>query len=131
MRCYLKLVDLYKCPSELTVDGIQLELKRDIDSSITKGSDIFLDFFKIYYMTDKGVKVFRLAHPSIMIDGESCDLDEDSEEMYNLVRNSKFTEIVLYNGGCSRVDKYKILGSLEFNFPNNTLHLKSNKVMYV
>lgn len=114
----------------VVIDGIQLELKKDLGGDLCKGIDIFLDFDEADYGDDGNLRTFRLKGASIMVDGNETEINDNSRLSYEIVRNSKLTEIIVQGTYEEDMKDLKVLGSLNFLMGGKEVHLKSNKVKF-
>lgn len=118
MRLYATLLNV---GFKYSVDGVQFETK--------DGMDIFLDFDEQdYFKPSEYRSCFRLKSASVSIDGEESLMSDNDLELYNMLKDSKLTELVLY---CEDEDYDKLrkvkVKSLKIETPNGELFFKTNK----
>lgn len=93
------------------------------------GTDIFLDFDEQdYFKPSEYRSCFRLKSASVSIDGEESTILDNDLELYNMLKDSKLTELVLY---CEDEDYDKLrkvkVENLKIETPNGELFFKTNK----
>lgn len=97
--------------------------------STPDGTDIFLDFDEQdYFKPNEYRSCFRLKSASVSIDGEESLMSDNDLELYNMLKDSKLTELVLYcgDGDYDKLRKVKVK-SLKIETPNGELFFKTNK----
>ena len=118
MRLYATLLNV---GFKYSVDGVGF--------STPSGTDIFLDFDEQdYFKPSEYRSCFRLKSASVSIDGEESLMSDNDLELYNMLKDSKLTELVLYceEGDYDKLRKVKVK-SLKIETPNGELFFKTNK----
>ncbi len=118
MRLYATLLNV---GFKYSVDGVGF--------STPSGTDIFLDFDEQdYFKPSEYRSCFRLKSASVSIDGEESLMSDNDLELYNMLKDSKLTELVLYceDGDYDKLRKVKVK-SLKIETPNGELFFKTNK----
>lgn len=118
MRLYATLLNV---DFKYSVDGVQFETE--------DGMDIFLDFDEHDYANLSEYKsCFRLKSASVSIDGEESLMSDNDLELFNLLKKSKLTELVIYSEGIDfkKCKKVKV-ENLKIETPNGELFFKTNK----
>ena len=123
-------------PNDLNVfpiDGLQFTLKSDVilenGCTISTDTDVFIDLESIDYHPNGNIIDFRVKCESFTLDGEYPDYLCSNSILYDLVKNSYLSEIVLNNEVLDLKDKFKMTNSLEFCSGSHILHMKTNKAM--
>ena len=118
MRLYATLLNV---GFKYSVDGVGF--------STPSCTDIFLDFDEQdYFKPSEYRSCFRLKSASVSIDGEESLMSDNDLELYNMLKDSKLTELVLYceDGDYDKLRKVKVK-SLKIETPNGELFFKTNK----
>lgn len=115
------------------VDGVQLELNKKIDNfgniSLCEGADIYLDFNESDYSDSGFLRSFRLKSADIFVNGDVVNISDNSRLMYEIIKNSKLTEIVTYQE--EEICNPSMLGSLLFQIGDRELNIKTNRTLVI
>lgn len=93
------------------------------------GTDIFLDFDEQdYFKPSEYRSCFRLKSASVSIDGEESTILDNDLELYNMLKDSKLEELIIYseNIDLEKYAKVKV-ENLKIETPNGELFFKTNK----
>lgn len=119
------------------IDGVQFQLTKDLGEydglDLSVGTDIFLDIDSAEYGEEDNCLHVKCVPCSVMIDGNETDLETNSNLVYDIVRASKLTEIIVsgdYCGNQKLLSKLKVVGSMKIKMGDSLLHKKVNKVKF-
>lgn len=119
------------------IDGIQLQLTKDLGEyeglDLSIGTDIFLDIDSAEYGKNGNCLDVKCIPCSIMLDGNETDLETNSNLVYDIIRASKLTEIIIsgdYCGNQKLLSKLEVVGSMKIKIGDSLLHRKVNKVKF-
>lgn len=137
MKFYFVVRGFESLENGFPIDGIQLQLNKDLgdydDLSLEAGTDLFFDVDSVDYYVDGKELIVCANSESLMIDGNETYLDVDGKTVYDLVRNSKLTEIVVsgdYCGNQKLLKKLKAVGSMSVGISDSLVFKKTNKVVF-
>lgn len=118
MRLYATLLNV---DFKYSVDGVGFVT--------SDGTDIFLDFDEQdYFKPSEYRSCFRLKSASVSIDGEESLMSDNDLELYNMLKDSKLDEVIIYSEGIDfkKCKKVKV-ENLKIETPNGELFFKTNK----
>lgn len=124
-------------PSDIKVfplEGLQFTMNSDLvlndGTTIFCNSDIFLELECSYYSNKCTSEILFCAKcQSFTIDGEYSDYHPSGEVIYDIIKNSSLSEVILNNNYTDIKDKFKLVDSLEFDIGGYTLHKKPNNAI--
>lgn len=117
----------------LSVDGIQFEVKEDLECGLRVGDGIYLDFSEIDYCPSGNRVGFRLKDASVQIEtmaDVSFDSDlvsDNNEELFEALKKCKLVDIVIYSEDVHCVVRDSKLSNFYLEVHDRRIHFKTNR----